>query len=207
VQVFPWVLARTGGWPGVRLVLFGAGAELTESLNALRVTATVPLAPNETAGRLLLDRRPPIVVRTVELEQASRSSPRQARLFVQAACTDWQLDMIRDDAVAVASELVANTVLHAGTACRLMLRCREHGLTIAVYDHNPDKVLPTRSAAEAQQGHGLFLVAALSLHWAVHTGAHEKCVWAFLPATGGVGHLPALHPPGGTRRGPGGPHL
>jgi anti-sigma regulatory factor (Ser/Thr protein kinase) len=180
VQVFPWVLARMGGWPAARLVLFGAGPELTTSLNALRVTATVPLAPDETVGRLLLDRRPPIVVRTVELEQAW-SSPRRARLFVRAACAEWQLEMIRDDAVAVASELVANAVLHAGTACRLALRCRERGLTIAVYDRNPDRLLPLRTVAEGRQGHGLFLVAALSLHWAVHASGQEKCVWAFLP--------------------------
>jgi len=31
-------------------------------------------------------------------------------------------------------------------------------------------------------------VAALSLHWAVRTSPHEKCVWAFLPATASVAY-------------------
>ena len=63
VQVFPSVLAGAGGWPAARLVLFGAGAELARTLTALRVTSTVPLAADETAAWLLLDRRPPVLAR------------------------------------------------------------------------------------------------------------------------------------------------
>jgi hypothetical protein len=100
VQVFPSVLARAGGWPYAQLVLFGAGPALTRTFKALRVPLTVPLAPDETAARMLLDRRPPVVLRTVDLEHAA-SSARRARLFVSAACDDWQLDMIRDDAMVV----------------------------------------------------------------------------------------------------------
>jgi hypothetical protein len=48
------------------------------------------------------------------------SSARRARLFVDAACTDWQLEVIRDDAMVVVSELVANAVVHAGTGCRVV---------------------------------------------------------------------------------------
>jgi anti-sigma regulatory factor (Ser/Thr protein kinase)/anti-anti-sigma regulatory factor len=185
VQVFPSVLARAGGWPYAQLVLFGARPELTRTLEALRVPLTVPLAPDESAARMLLDRRPPVVLRTVDLEHAA-SSARRARVFVSAACDDWQLDMIRDDAMVVASELVANAVVHAGTASRLALRCRQHGMTVAVYDHRPDLQLPLRPVAENQQGHGLFMVAALSLQWGVRLGQDEKCVWAFLPTTASV---------------------
>jgi hypothetical protein len=38
VQVFPSVLARMGGWPESRLVLFAAKPELTRMLEDLRVT-------------------------------------------------------------------------------------------------------------------------------------------------------------------------
>ena len=68
----------------------------------------------------------------------------------------------------------------------MTLRCRERGLTIAVYDSRPDLLLPLRPVAEGQQGRGLFMVAALSLHWGVRQGRDEKCVWAFLPATPSV---------------------
>jgi hypothetical protein len=56
-------------------------------------------------------------------------------------------------------------------------------LTVAVYDRKFSRVLPLRSVAEDQRGHGLFIVAAMSLHWGVTRGGDEKGVWAFLPAT------------------------
>jgi len=185
VRVFPSVLAAVGGWPEVRLVLFAAGPDLARTLSALRVPLRVPVAPDEAAARLLLDRRPPVVSRTIDLARAP-SSARRARLFVDATCADWQLDVIRDDAMVVASELVANAVLHAGTDCRMVLRCREHGLTVAVYDRRPDLLLPLRPVAEGRPGRGLFLVGALGLHWGVRGGRDEKCTWAFLPATAPV---------------------
>jgi hypothetical protein len=181
VQVFPALLADAGGWPAARLVLFGADPILARTLSALRVTTTVPLAPEEATARLLLDVRPPAVTRRLHLGR-ELSSPWRARLFVEGACTDWQLEVIRDDAMVVVSELVANAVVHAGTGCRVVLRSGARGLAIAVYDHAPDLVLPLRPVAESQRGLGLFMVAALSLHWGLSRGRGEKCVWAFLPA-------------------------
>jgi hypothetical protein len=63
------------------------------------------------------------------------SSAVRARLLVGAACTDWQLDALRDDAMIVSSELVANAVLHARTECRLTVELDARGLTIAVPHH------------------------------------------------------------------------
>ena len=191
IQLFPSVLAGVGGWPGARLVLFGAGVELTRTLTALRVGKTVPVAPDETTARQLLDERPPVVARHLDLE-CVLSSARRARLFVEGACTDWQLEVIRDDAMVVVSELVANAVVHAGTGCRVVLRYGARGLTIAVYDHAPDRALPPRLVTESQRGHGLFMVAALSLHWGLSRGRGEKCVWAFLPATAAAAYSHTL---------------
>jgi hypothetical protein len=121
VQVFASTLATMGGWPGARLVLFGAGVELTRTLAALRVGQTMPVAADEAEARLLLDRWPEIVMRTLDLDR-DVSAVRRARLFVAATCSDWDLYTIRDDAMIVVSELVANAVLHAGTGCRVALR-------------------------------------------------------------------------------------
>src|SRR3954469_17401179 len=137
VRVFPSILARAGGWPGARLVLFGAGPELARSMTALRVSTTVPVAPHEAAAHRLLERRPPAVTRYTDLDRAQSPLP-GARLFVEAACTDWQCDAVREDAVLVASELVSNAVLHAGTGCRLTLRYTALGMTVAVRDDRPD---------------------------------------------------------------------
>jgi anti-sigma regulatory factor (Ser/Thr protein kinase) len=193
VQVFPSVLARMGGWPGERLVVFGADPDLAGALRALRVSAMVPVAPDEATARWLLMRRPPTVARQIDLERALASA-RRARLVVDAACADWQLDdPIRDDAVIVASELVANAVVHAGTGCRLSIRYKAQGLTIAVRDYRPDRMPPLRVVeAESQRGHGLFTVAAISLHWGITPALDGKTVWAFLPVTGSATYTHAI---------------
>jgi hypothetical protein len=182
VGLFGSILAGMGGWPGARLVLFGADAKLARSLAALRVSATVPVAPDETTARQLLDRRPPVLARHLDLEQP-RSATRRAGIFVRAACADWHLDDICDDAMIVAYELVANAVLHAGTACRLTLRHNALGLTIAVRDHRPDR-LPQQPPVDPEPPKrlsGLFIVDALSPEWGVIPRTDDKTVWALLP--------------------------
>jgi anti-sigma regulatory factor (Ser/Thr protein kinase) len=182
VQMFPSVLAGAGGWPGARLVLFGADAGLARSLAALRVSATVPVAPDEVTARRLLDQRPRAVARHLDLEQP-RSAARRARTFVRAACADWRLDDIRDDATIVASELVDNAVLHAGTVCRLTLRYTAFGLTIEVRDDRPDRVPepPPVDPEPPQRLSGLFMVATLTREWGIMPRTDDKTVWALLP--------------------------
>jgi hypothetical protein len=140
------------------------------------------LASDKAAARRLLGPYPPIIVRNIDLEREPSPQGR-ARMFVDATCTDSQLDMIRNDAVTVAAELVANVEQHAGTGCRLAVRHRTHGLTIAVCDGRPDRLPTLRPFAEGQGLPGLFTVSALSLHWGVNRGRDTKCVWAFLPTT------------------------
>ena len=182
VGLFGSIRAGMGGWPGVRLVLFGADAKLARSLAAQRVSATVPVAPDETTARQLLDRRPRVLARHLDLEQP-RSATRRARTFVQAACADWQLDDLRDDATIVACELVGNAVLHAGPGYRLTLRYDAFGLTIAVRDRRTDRLPQALPDGPGPPPHlsGLFLVAALSREWGVIPGQDEKTVWALLP--------------------------
>ena len=182
VGLFGSILADMGGWPAVRLVLFGADAKLARALAALRVSATVPVAPDETTARQLLNRRPRVLARHLDLQQP-RSATRRARIFVRAACADWRLDDIRDDATIVACELVDNAVLHAGPGYRLTLRYDAFGLTIAVRDRRPDRLpqAPPDGPEAPPNLSGLFLVAALSQEWGVIPRQDDKTVWAFLP--------------------------
>src|SRR5690349_19651438 len=170
-----------GGWPSARLVLFGADARLAEMLRALRVSATVPLAPDQTTARLLLQRRPPTVARWLDLAN-DLSSPRRACLFVTTACQGWRLDSVCDDAVIVASELVENAVVHARTGCRLAIRLDDRGLTIAVRDSGPFTVMHPRP------GHGLFMVAEVSRAWGGQPdrGGQERVGPAFDRGIGGL---------------------
>lgn len=76
VHLFPSAMSAMGGWPWARLVLFGADARLAETLRAQQVSATVPLAPDQTTARQLLQRRPPSVARHLDLDQElSRRRP------------------------------------------------------------------------------------------------------------------------------------
>ena len=90
--------------------------------------------------------------------------------------------------MAVASELVANAVVHARTGCRLVLRFGARGLTIAVSDHQPGRLPAPRPLAQSEGVHGLFIVSALSLQWGVSHDGDEKSVWAFLPVTAAAGY-------------------
>ena len=182
-QVFPSTLGAVGGWPGARLVLFGADAELARSLATLNVPDAVPLAADETTARQLLQRRPPAVDRHLDLEEEP-SSPRRARLFVEAACQDWQLDAVCEDAVLVASELVGNAIAYAHTSCRLDIRLDALGLTIAVRDYDYRGLLnPLACTSAGRRDHVLFLVATISRAWGVNPTENGKSVWALLPVT------------------------
>ena len=182
-QVFPSTLAALGGWPRTRLVLFGADRELVRSLTTLRLTDTVPLATDETAARRLLECRPPAVARQLDIDEEPSAS-RRARLFVRAACQEWQLDAACDDAVLVASELVGNAAMHARTSCRLGVRLDALGLTIAVRDYDCRGLLnPLACTSTGRREHGLFLVASISRAWGVSTTENGKIVWAILPVT------------------------
>ena len=148
---------------------------LTNAMVAAKMLDAVPLPPDEATARQLL-RRPPVVARYLELDEDS-SSPRRARLFVDETCREWELGAVRDDAVLVASELVANAVAHARTSCRLDLR-----LTIAVRDYDPHGIPgPLACTATGHRSHGLFLVTSISRTWGVSPTENGKSVWALLP--------------------------
>lgn len=184
VQLFPPILEETGGWPAARLVLFGADGTLADSLAALKVSETVPVAPDETTARQLLQQRPPAVARHLDLDKEP-SSPRRARLFVKTGCKDWQLDAICDDATLVASELVENAISDAGTSCRLSIRRDARGLTITVRDYQYRGLpLPLAFDPAGHRGHGLFFVAAVSQAWGVSPTEDGKSVWALLSVHG-----------------------
>jgi hypothetical protein len=114
---------------------------------------------------------------------------------VRAACAGWRLDEIRDDAPVVASELVTNAVLHAGTACRLTLRYNAFGLTVEVRDYRPDRLPeppsidsepPSIDSEPPERLSGLFVVDALTREWGIMPRTDDKTVWALLP----VGDFP-----------------
>ena len=133
-----------------------------------------------------------------------------ARGFVRDTLISWGLpgrDDVVTDAVLLASELVTNAIVHAGTAVELT--CRFNGATveISVLDRHPARVIPDPPAAAADvarpSGRGLLLPAALSSSWGVTYTSAAKMIWFRLgpdvPAAGPdiAESLAAADQPGG----------
>ncbi|MCA2203371.1 ATP-binding SpoIIE family protein phosphatase [Streptomyces sp. SMS_SU21] len=124
-------------------------------------------------------------------------APGSARAMLRKALTEWAQSSadgadlltgrVGDDAALVASELVTNAVVHAGTEVQLTCRLEDTGaLVVEVADRHPSRA-PRDDAAEApahdipEYGRGLRLVAALAESWGVTYRAGSKTVWARLP--------------------------
>ena len=107
-----------------------------------------------------------------------------ARHFVRETLVSWGLPGGDDrvgDAVLLASELVTNAVVHAGT--QVQLTCRLNGTTVevSVLDRHPARVIPDLPSAAADvdrpSGRGLLLPAALSSSWGVTYAPAAKAIW------------------------------
>ncbi|TPQ20097.1 SpoIIE family protein phosphatase [Streptomyces sporangiiformans] len=136
-------------------------------------------------------------------------APGAARRFVRAALAEWTelalpgaefiTDRLADDTVVVASELVTNAVVHAGTDVELETRLESgtgHGcedgaeipggvLVIEVADHHPARSVRDEGADRphdtVEYGRGLRLVSSLSEAWGITYRTGTKTVWARLP--------------------------
>lgn len=141
---------------------------------------------SELTGRVLLAPEP---------AAASR-----ARDFIRDSLRAWDVpapDPAVEDAVLLASELVANAVQHAGTGVEVGCRLVAGVVEVAVTDRHPARELPDsrgfREDLYAERGRGLALPAALASSWGVtYTGA-AKTVWFRLRLSPAASAAPALN--------------
>jgi serine phosphatase RsbU (regulator of sigma subunit) len=108
-----------------------------------------------------------------------------------------------EDAVLLASELVANAVQHAGTGVEVGCRLVAEVLEVTVTDRHPARSLPDpRGVNEdhfSERGRGLTLPAALASSWGVTYTAAAKTVWFRLrlsppSSSRGLAREPAVEP-------------
>ena len=92
---------------------------------------------------------------------------------------DWGVDA--EDATLLTSELVTNTVVHAGTRCQLRVRRARDRVRVEVEDENDDVPVPRPCSVDDEHGRGLALVSTLALAWGVDPREHGKVVWFELP--------------------------
>ncbi len=116
-----------------------------------------------------------------ETFDASASSVRVARRFVERHLEEHGRHDAVPDALLVVSELATNAVEHGGTPFDVMVEVRDHSVVLEVTDGSA--VLPTRrdAATDEERGRGLQLVAALAADCGVRGSARGgKSVWAAL---------------------------
>jgi anti-sigma regulatory factor (Ser/Thr protein kinase) len=95
------------------------------------------------------------------------------------------IDLIRDDAILVASELVSNAVLHAGCdpseEIVLVARLERNALRLTITDHGHSRTRPTLRDCDYRGpgGRGLQVVKALARRWGSES-RDGTLVWAEL---------------------------
>src|SRR5580704_5453199 len=98
-------------------------------------------------------------------------SVRIARLHIRAALGFHELDEYADDAEIITSELVTNAVQHVrddGTGTIVVTLARvwnPASVTVVVSDSSSEGPIRRDTSADSEQGRGLQIVAALSVHW------------------------------------------
>ncbi len=124
--------------------------------------------------------RPHETEATLDLPR-SLTSAQAARTFVAKKVAEWNLSTLLDDALLVTSELAANAVTHAGSACRLRVSLNPTTLRIDVLDTGAGTPEPQPASNTSEHGRGLHLVDALTTAWGLEMVPGEgKLVWAEL---------------------------
>jgi len=104
-------------------------------------------------------------------------SAAEARRFVEARLAEAGLAEMTDTATLLASELVANAVLHARTDLVLVVRIEIDRVTVEVHDGSAGSPSAKRYSSLSGTGRGLVLVEALADAWGTEPTVDGKYVW------------------------------
>jgi anti-anti-sigma regulatory factor len=177
LTVLAAVARQTAEWPGTRIALAGAPADVGAAVERLGVGRYLVICPDRESA--LSELRPASVPPTRrERIEPDRNAPGVARSAVAEFCQDLGVRE-HDAAQLVASELVTNAVVHANTTIDLTLRYVAPLLHIAVRDR-ADGVPRLAGIIDesAESGRGLVLVDALAARWGSLIPHDGKVVWA-----------------------------
>lgn len=117
-------------------------------------------------GRLVLDLSP------------DATAPGAARHAMQ----DWLAeqgvaeDVVRD-VIVVLSELVTNSVVHAGSRTRVVAELDPEHLRLEIHDGSPRPPVPRTPGGQLAGGYGLRIVEQLTEQWGWTPTSSGKCVW------------------------------
>ncbi|HET9444316.1 MAG TPA: response regulator [Acidimicrobiales bacterium] len=123
---------------------------------------------------------------------ADPTSSAGARRFVEETLRRWDCEAVLDTVKLLVSELVTNSVVHAGSAADVAVLLKPDALRIEVSDSGAGGVRPRVAGAEDTSGRGMGLVRDLSAAWGVEVTDAGKTVWFEVPR---LDALPAPAPP------------
>lgn len=181
LSVFTSVWMQVGDWPGVPIALVADTDRQGWLLAASTVRRYLPVHDSVDAAVDNVD-QPPLRRRAHLDLPASGTSSADARQYVMNTCARWDVPEVTAGAVSVATELVENSVQHAGTPLRLRLELRAGLLTVAVSDGSRAPAVQREPGATGRSYNGLHIVATIARVWgcAPEMGG-GKVVWAVLP--------------------------
>jgi len=185
------------GWPGTALVLSSAPPAVADILVGHGVTRHLAMHPSLDRALASVQDRPPWLRDRLALGPVSTAA-QAGRAFVEELCDRWGLRGLAGSAALLASELVTNAVVHAGTPLELRVEVRGPRLHLAVRDRDPDvaRLLAARDGPD--RGLGLLIVDRMAATWgARQDGAGGKTVWCVVDLDEGDRRPPdATSPPG-----------
>jgi anti-anti-sigma factor len=184
LSVFVSVQSRLAEWPAVPLLLVPGDPDVAETMVRGHLGRFVPVRLSVREAIAAIGDPPPRRVATARLTNRP-TSPRVARECTRHTCAEWGVREVSDDAVLLASELVANAVVHTSCDPRLRLELRRGVFSVAVYDDEPGEVSVRDRGPGLTAVHGLLLVAQVAAAWGCSpTPDGGKVVWATVRTAG-----------------------
>jgi anti-sigma regulatory factor (Ser/Thr protein kinase) len=133
------------------------------------------------------------IVRRTRLS-ADHNSPGLARVAVRGALQEAGLGAVLDEALLLTTELVTNSVVHAGTEVELEIIASGGSVMVSVLDFKAGPLLGSPAGLDeadlAERGRGLHLVNTLAAAWGTLHFADGKGVWFRLDTAGADGAMP-----------------
>ncbi len=105
---------------------------------------------------------------------------RGVRVFVEEVVSPDLDQLVRDDAVLVASELATNALRHVEAPFAVGVRTSEGSVTVLVRDLSAEAPSLRRAGVDASSGRGIAIVERLAARWGTEPLEDGKLVWAEL---------------------------
>jgi anti-anti-sigma regulatory factor len=177
-SVFLAVSRQAALWPGTPLLIASPSPEMGWLLGGEGFGRLATFDSVEAALAVEPRRRQSAIS---DVMLPTSGAARRARDLVTQACVRWDLAHLAGTAALIASELVTNAAVHAGTMLKLDLSLGHRYLTVSVRDGSAVvPCLPDATALDPAAPRGLLLVDALATRWGSVPAHDGKVVWATL---------------------------